>query len=145
MEAVGAVMAAIEIVDDRYVDWRALDAPTLTADDFFGAGCVLGRDDVAWRDLDLGLVSAMMAVNGREIGSGVGADILGDPLEALVWLANGPARATGLPAGSIVMLGQPRADALGRARRCRHDRQRRVRIRVRVVQLTRAAGATSAA
>ena len=54
MAAVGAVMAAIEIVDDRYVDWRALDAPTLTADDFFGAGCVLGRDDVAWRDLDLG-------------------------------------------------------------------------------------------
>ena len=46
-----------------------------------------------------------MAVNGREIGAGVGADILGDPLEALVWLANGPARATGLPAGSIVMLG----------------------------------------
>ena len=105
MEAVGAVMAAIEIVDDRYVDWRALDAPTLTADDFFGAGCVLGRDDVAWHDIDLGRVSATMAVNGREIGAGVGADILGDPLEALVWLVNGPARATGLPAGSIVMLG----------------------------------------
>lgn len=105
MEAVDAVLAAIEIVDDRYVDWRALDAPTLTADDFFGAGCVLGRDDVAWRDIDLGRVSATMAVNGREIGAGVGADILGDPLAALVWLVNGPARATGLPAGSIVMLG----------------------------------------
>jgi 2-oxo-3-hexenedioate decarboxylase/2-keto-4-pentenoate hydratase len=46
-----------------------------------------------------------MAVNGREIGAGVGADILGDPLAALVWLVNGPARATGLSAGSIVMLG----------------------------------------
>src|ERR1700682_1963211 len=40
--AVGACMAAIEIVDDRYVDYRALGAPTLIADDFFGAGCVLG-------------------------------------------------------------------------------------------------------
>ncbi len=105
MAAVGSVMAAIEIVDDRYVDWRTLDAPTLTADDFFGAGCVLGRDHVAWRDVDLGRVSATMTVNGREIGAGVGADILGDPLAALVWLVNGPARATGLPSGSIVMLG----------------------------------------
>jgi 2-keto-4-pentenoate hydratase len=103
--AIGSVIAAIEIVDDRYVDWRALDAPTLTADDFFGAGCVLGREDVAWRDLDLGRVSASMSVNGREIGAGVGADILGDPLAALVWLVSGPARAAGLPAGSIVMLG----------------------------------------
>ncbi|MDX6564415.1 MAG: hypothetical protein QOE10_77 [Gaiellales bacterium] len=104
-QAIGSVLAAIEIVDDRYADWRALGAPTLTADDFFGAGCVLGPDDVPWRDLDLGRVSATMRVNGAEIGAGVGADILGDPLAALVWLSNGPARETGLPAGSIVMLG----------------------------------------
>lgn len=104
-EAIGSMLAAIEIVDDRYTDWRALGAPTLTADDFFGAGCVLGSEDVPWRDLDLGRVSATMRVNGAEIGAGVGADILGDPLAALVWLSNGPARQTGLPAGSIVMLG----------------------------------------
>jgi 2-keto-4-pentenoate hydratase len=103
--AIGSVMAAIEIVDDRYVDWPALGAPTLTADDFFGAGCVLGREDVPWHDLHLGRVAAAMRVNGHEIGSGVGADILGDPLAALVWLVNGPAQDDGLPAGSIVMLG----------------------------------------
>ena len=103
--AVASVMAAIEIVDDRYSDWSSFGAPSLTADDFFGAGCVLGRADVPWRAIDLGRVSATMAVNGREIGAGVGADILGDPLAALVWLVEGPARATGLPAGSIVMLG----------------------------------------
>jgi len=34
-------MAAIEIVDDRYVDYGTLGAPTLIATDFFGAGCVL--------------------------------------------------------------------------------------------------------
>ena len=103
--AIGSVMAAIEIVDDRYADWRALDAATLTADDFFGAGAILGREDVPWRDLDLGRVEATMSINGREVGSGIGADILGDPLAALVWLANGPARETGLRAGSIVLLG----------------------------------------
>ena len=35
-------MAAIEIVDDRYVDWRKTDATTLIADDYFAAGAVLG-------------------------------------------------------------------------------------------------------
>jgi 2-keto-4-pentenoate hydratase len=103
--AIASVFAAIEIVDDRYEDWRTLGAPTLTADDFFGAGCVLGREDVPWRDLELGGVAATMRVNDREVGSGAGADILGDPLAALVWLVNGPAASRGLPAGSIVLLG----------------------------------------
>ena len=42
-EAIDAYLPAIEIVDDRYVDWRTLGAPTLIADDFFAAGCVLGE------------------------------------------------------------------------------------------------------
>jgi 2-keto-4-pentenoate hydratase len=103
--AIGSVLAAIEIVDDRYDDWAALDAASLTADDFFGAGCVLGREDVPWAALELAEVTASMSVNGVEIGSGRGADILGDPLAALIWLVNGPARQTGLAAGSIVLLG----------------------------------------
>ena len=41
-DAVAAFMPAIEIVDDRYADWRTTDTPTLIADDFFAAGCVLG-------------------------------------------------------------------------------------------------------
>ena len=36
-------MPAIEIVDDRYQHWQTLGAPTLVADDFFAAGCVLGK------------------------------------------------------------------------------------------------------
>ncbi len=41
-DAVGAMAAGIEIVDDRYVDYKSLDTPTLIADDFFDAGCVIG-------------------------------------------------------------------------------------------------------
>jgi 2-oxo-3-hexenedioate decarboxylase/2-keto-4-pentenoate hydratase len=103
--AISSVLAAIEVVDDRYADWSSLGAPSLTADDFFGAGAVLGREDVAWRDLDLGAVAATMAINGEEVGAGTGADILGDPLAALGWLVAGPARSHGLAAGSIVLLG----------------------------------------
>jgi len=86
--AVGSVMAAIELVDDRYSDWGGLGALTLIADDFFGAGCVLGSERESWQELDLNIVSARMTVNGVEVGAGVGADILGDPLTALMWLVN---------------------------------------------------------
>src|SRR4030081_3587585 len=41
--AIDAYHPAIEIVDDRYADWRTIGAPTLVADDFFAAGCVLGK------------------------------------------------------------------------------------------------------
>jgi 2-oxo-3-hexenedioate decarboxylase/2-keto-4-pentenoate hydratase len=87
--AVGSIMAAIELVDDRYSDWGSLGAPTLIADDFFGAGCVLGPEyEARQNELDLSLISARMTINGVEVGAGVGSDILGDPMAALMWLVN---------------------------------------------------------
>lgn len=104
--AVDAVMAAIEVVDDRWRDYRAVDTPSLIADDFFGAGCVLGEPVAARRRLDLAGAGGSMAVNGAAAGRGHGRDILGHPLEALAWLANGlAARGRGLRAGEFVLLG----------------------------------------
>lgn len=105
-DAMGACMAAIEVVDDRYEDYRALDVPTLIADDFFNAACVLGAPVAAWRDLDLAGVRGRMTINGAEVGTGRGRDILGHPLEALAWLANAlAARDRELKAGEFVLLG----------------------------------------
>jgi 2-keto-4-pentenoate hydratase len=103
--AVGACMAAIEIVDDRYEDYRALDAPTLVADDFFQAGCVLGAPVAEWRSLDLSAVAGRMTINGEQVGSGRGGDVLGHPLNALAWLANLRASRHHLRAGEFVLLG----------------------------------------
>jgi 2-keto-4-pentenoate hydratase len=104
--AVSACMAAIEVVDDRYDDYRSLDAPTLIADDFFNAGCVLGAPVVPWRDLDLAALRGRMTINGVEVGTGHGGDILGHPLVALTWLANAlAARGQHLKAGEFVLLG----------------------------------------
>jgi 2-keto-4-pentenoate hydratase len=104
--AVGGVMAAIEIVDDRYADFRSLGAPTLIADDFFNAGSVLSAPVHNWRGLDLAAIAGGMTINGRDVGRGRGAQIMGHPLEALAWLANLRAR-EGLPlrAGEFVSLG----------------------------------------
>lgn len=85
---VGAVMAGIEIVDDRYADYRALGAPTLIADNFFNAGCALGAPVTDWRALDLAMLAGHMRINGAEVGRGAGAMVMGHPLAALAWLAN---------------------------------------------------------
>jgi 2-oxo-3-hexenedioate decarboxylase/2-keto-4-pentenoate hydratase len=104
--AVEAVLPAIEVVDDRYADFAALGAPTLLADDFFQAGCVLGAPVADWRDLDLAALSGRMLTDGVEVGSGHGRDVLGHPLNALAWLAGTLARrGRGLMAGEIVLLG----------------------------------------
>ena len=104
--AAASVMAAIEIVDDRYVDWGSLGALQLIADDFFGAGCVLGPEWELGEELDLAAVSARMTINGVEVGSGVGTDILGDPLTALMWLVNEMAGyGHSFREGSFVLLG----------------------------------------
>lgn len=103
--AVRGCMAAIELVEDRYVDYPSLDTPTLIADDFFNAGCVLGEE----RPLPpqrLDETEGRMEINGVEVGRGTGADVLGHPLEALRWLATaGAMRGRPLRAGTFVLLG----------------------------------------
>jgi 2-oxo-3-hexenedioate decarboxylase/2-keto-4-pentenoate hydratase len=107
---VDAVMAAIEVVDDRWQDYPGVDTPTLIADDFFGAGCVLGEPCTEWRRMDLAGLGARMWVNRQMVGEGRGADILGHPLEALAWLATTrsamtPRGEAALAGGSVVLLG----------------------------------------
>jgi 2-keto-4-pentenoate hydratase len=104
--AVDAVLPAMEIVDDRYRDYRTLDVPTLIADDFFNAGCVLGSPVTRWRDLDLPALTGVTRLNGRELGRGEGRAVMGHPFEALAWLANLRANlGLGLRAGEFVLLG----------------------------------------
>jgi 2-oxo-3-hexenedioate decarboxylase/2-keto-4-pentenoate hydratase len=105
-EAVEAYLPAIEIVDDRYVDWQTLGAPTLVADDFFAAGCVLGKAVARSAAPDLLAVVGRALVNGDEVGQGTGADVLGHPHNALAWLANHlAAEGRSLRAGQIVLTG----------------------------------------
>lgn len=104
--SVESVMAAIEVVDDRWVDYSSIDTPTLIADDFFGSACVLGEPVTEWSSIDLQAIGGSMSVNGEQIGNGRGADILGHPLEALAWLANSlETRGSYLRAGEFVVLG----------------------------------------
>jgi 2-keto-4-pentenoate hydratase len=105
-ESIEAYLPAIEIVDDRYVEWETMGAPTLVADDFFAAGCVLGKPVARTAAPDLLEVVGRAIINGVAVGQGTGADVLGHPHHALAWLANHlAADGKGLHAGQIVLTG----------------------------------------
>jgi 2-oxo-3-hexenedioate decarboxylase/2-keto-4-pentenoate hydratase len=70
------------------------------------AGAVLGSAVRDWRHIDLAASAGVMVINGEEVGKGRGADVMGHPLEPLVWLANMLAeRGKALTAGTIVITG----------------------------------------
>ena len=105
-DAVGALMAGIELVDDRYDDYSAFPTPILVADDFFNSGVVLSKEKTSWKSLDLLKLEGVMRIDDVEVGRGSGADILGHPMEALAWLAN-HCISLGAPLkkGKFIMLG----------------------------------------
>ncbi|NQW21199.1 MAG: fumarylacetoacetate hydrolase family protein, partial [Chloroflexi bacterium] len=104
--AVQALFGAIEIVDDRWTDYKTVDTPSLIADDFFASGIVLSRPKPVSEAPDLSTARGHMTINGSQVGEGTTGDILGHPYEALAWLANSLAeRDSYLKSGEIVMLG----------------------------------------
>ena len=103
---VEALMPAIEIVDDRYEQFRTAGAATFAADNNFNAGSVLGREFREWRTLPLDKLRARTFIDGRRVAEAVSDQLMGHPLDALVWLANRYSRlGRDLDAGSFVSLG----------------------------------------
>lgn len=105
-EAVGPMLAAIELVEDRYENFATTGAPTLIADNIFNMGSILGRDRSDWHGLALDRLEAQTSRNGQVIATGLSDALYGHPLAALTWLANRrSALGLGLAAGSFVSLG----------------------------------------
>ena len=104
--AVESCMAAIEVVDDRFIDYPKLELPTMLADDFFNAGCVLGAPVSGWQQLNIDTLRGEMSINGESVGSGFGRDVMGHPFNVLAWLANSLIeRGRVLEAGEFVLTG----------------------------------------
>jgi 2-keto-4-pentenoate hydratase len=110
--AVGEVFAAIELVENRYGpppmgDLVATGVPTLVADQVYHRAAIIGLPCTAWRTLDLAAISGRITVNGTVRAAGIGAELLGHPMNALAWLANSATAQGfgGLRAGQVMMLG----------------------------------------
>ena len=106
--AVDAVMPAFEVIDSRGPEIQDPRARMLAsiATNISNAGIVLGPPVTDWREVDLSSSRGSMTINGELAGEGVGSDVMGHPLEPLVWLANMLAeRGKGLAAGTVVITG----------------------------------------
>lgn len=104
--AVESVMAAMELLEDLRHDYKRLNAAAMVAGNVWNAGIVIGAPVTDWRRLDLARAGARLTINGREIGSGRGGDVMGNPLNALAWLADRrAAEGTPLRRGQVVMTG----------------------------------------
>lgn len=105
-ESIEEIITAIEIVDDRYSNWKNFTASYLIADDFFSAGCVLGSSRSSFNIKEMGKLEGEMLINGIEVGRGLGNDILGNPISALEWLVSRKdIIGEYIPKGQIILLG----------------------------------------
>lgn len=87
LAATECVMPAFEIVDSRVTDWKIKIQDTV-ADNASAAAFVLGDNAVSPRHVDLATCGMVLEKNGEIIGTGAGAASLGNPVNAVAWLAN---------------------------------------------------------
>jgi 2-keto-4-pentenoate hydratase len=103
--ATRGLVAAMEIVDSRIIDWRIKLADTVA--DLASSGAIaLSSRVVPLEGIDPRLVGMVFTKNGELVATGAGAAALGDPMAAVAWLANTlHPMGVVLPAGSVIMTG----------------------------------------
>ncbi|MGW4339803.1 2-keto-4-pentenoate hydratase [Rhodococcus koreensis] len=103
--AIEYAVAALEICDSRIASWDIHFGDTV-ADNASSGVYVLGTQRRTLDEIEPVQVVMSMEVDGHEVSSGTGAACLGDPIEAVVWLAR-TARDLGQPlrAGQVILSG----------------------------------------
>jgi 2-keto-4-pentenoate hydratase len=105
LRAVDFALPALEIVDSRVRNWEISLVDTV-ADNASCGLYVLGATPVPLTAVDLRTVTMTMTRGGETVSEGTGADCLGSPLTAAVWLASALAeRGDPLRAGDLVLTG----------------------------------------
>ena len=103
--AIDYVTPAFEIVDFRY-DGSVGQIVDTIADNAGCSGLVLGVERHPYGSVDLTQVEMVITAGDTEITRGVGSNVLGDPINAITWLAETAIR-TGYPlrAGEVLLSG----------------------------------------
>jgi 2-keto-4-pentenoate hydratase len=83
--AVAALVPAIEVPDSRFDDFLVAGLPCMVADALCAGVLVLGDEQTTWSPTTLRDHAVTMRSDGAVIAQGRGADVLGDPVDALTW------------------------------------------------------------
>jgi 2-keto-4-pentenoate hydratase len=106
VDAIGAVFPALELVQSRYTDMRAVSNLAGLADAISNFGFVQGADVPGWRALDLSRLRVVLSFGDEVKVDQVGGNPSGDPIAPVVWLANRlPGTGRHLKAGEVVTTG----------------------------------------
>jgi 2-keto-4-pentenoate hydratase len=105
LAATAFVLPALEIIDSRIQDWRIGIVDTV-ADNASSAKVVLGGTRTPVSDVDPRLIGVVLRRNGEIVETGATGAVLGNPAQAVAWLANTIAgHGGGLDAGDLIMPG----------------------------------------
>ena len=103
--AIAYATAAIEVVGSRIADWNINIQDTI-ADNASSGLFVLGNERHSLADFDSRLCGMVVEHRGEPVSTGAGAACLGNPLNAVIWLAKVMVeRGHPLRAGDIIMSG----------------------------------------
>ena len=104
--AFDTVLPGLEIVGGRFEGLTTAGAPSIIADCAGNEGLVIGKPQTGWREADLIAQRVRLEVNGRIVGDGSGADVLGSPVRVLEFLvADMSRRGHSMTAGQLVSTG----------------------------------------
>lgn len=102
------VLPCVEVVDSRVRDWKIQYVDTV-ADNASSGLFLLGTRPTSLTGLDLPLLGMALRKNGQVVSTGAGVACLGNPVNAVAWLANKLAELSpdgpGLKEGSVVLSG----------------------------------------
>lgn len=87
MKATAFVVGAFEIVDSRVADWKIKLVDTV-ADNASSGRYILGKKRLFINEVDLPAETMRLYKNDVLVGEGSGAAVLGNPCDAVAWLAN---------------------------------------------------------
>ena len=106
IDAIDYIVPAIEVVESRYVNFKALERMSVLADSLSNGGFIHGEPVHDWRGLDLENPTASLVVDGAVTLETRGGNPAGDLMRLVVWLANHVVgRTGGLRAGDFVTTG----------------------------------------
>ena len=105
VDAIETVHIGVEVAECRYPSTALPSLPAILADGSASGRYVFGDIVQRWRD-GLAGIDVRVEVDGKFRRGGTGADVMGDPLQPLCWLANERRRwGDGLNAGETISTG----------------------------------------